>query len=336
MIGFVYHVARTARPRQWLKNLALLAAPVFAGVLFEQGIALQMTKAFICFCAIASAGYYINDIVDAPKDRLHPVKKNRAIASGKISTKLAWIIAWVTALFAILFGYVFVGRFFSFMVIAYLVLQLIYSFYIRNVIILDALTVATLFIFRVVSGALAVEVSVSSWLILATIGLSLLLAFGKRRSEKTLLMQHQKDSKLTRETLRHYPDTLLDSMISMSASFCIITYALFTFQVSPESLDPTIAQFLPSILRGPKLMMLSIPIVIYGVARYLYVIYEKKEGESPARVLLSDKPLLVSVVIWGLFIVGLVNLPPFVGKYWDNKTTKSSSIKESQRLDTIK
>ncbi|MCA9308405.1 hypothetical protein KC980_02755, partial [candidate division WWE3 bacterium] len=195
---------------------------------------------------------------------------------------------------------------------------------------------ATLFIFRVISGALAVEVSVSSWLILATIGLSLLLAFGKRRSEKTLLMQHQKDSKLTRETLRHYPDTLLDSMISMSASFCIITYALFTFQVSPESLDPTIAQFLPSILRGPKLMMLSIPIVIYGVARYLYVIYEKKEGESPARVLLSDKPLLVSVVIWVLFIVGLVNLPPFVGKYWDNKTTKSSSIKESQRLDIIK
>ena len=176
--------------------------------------------------------------------------------------------------------------------------------------------VASLFILRVFAGGLAAEVSVSSWLILTTIGLSLLLAFGKRRSEKTILLKYDINSEKseTRKTLKHYPDSLLDSMISMSSAFCIITYALFTFQISPDGLyNPTLSSILPSILRTPKLMMLTIPFVIYGVARYLYVIYEKKEGESPERVLLSDKALLTAVLAWCVVTFVIIYVIPNLG-----------------------
>jgi hypothetical protein len=154
-----------------------------------------------------------------------------------------------------------------------------------------------------------VDISISSWLILTTIGLSLLLAFGKRRSEKTILDEHHIGER-TRATLRHYPDTLLDSMISMSASFCIMAYSLYTFQTSPVLKGTAISQILPSILKTPKWMMLTIPLVIYGVARYLYIIYEKKAGESPERVLLSDKPILATVLLWGLSIFLIVYVMP--------------------------
>jgi 4-hydroxybenzoate polyprenyltransferase len=187
--------------------------------------------------------------------------------------------------------------------VTYLIIQFIYSILLRNIIILDSLTVASGFVLRVIAGAVITNISVSSWLILTTIGLSLLLAFGKRRSEKTLLQEKEVKGD-TRKTLKHYPDTLLDAMITMSATFCIVSYALFTFMVSPEYPILQMKSYLPSIISSPKWLMLTIPLVIYGVARYLYVIYEKKQGESPERVLLSDKPLLLTVMLWGLFILG--------------------------------
>jgi 4-hydroxybenzoate polyprenyltransferase len=217
---------------------------------------------------------------------------------------------------ALLFAITFVGTFFTFSLIAYILIQIFYTLYIKNIIILDSLTIATLFVIRVFAGGFASDTSVSSWLTLATIGLSLLLAFGKRRSEKTIVSKYLKseDAGETRETLKHYPDNLLDSMISMSAAYSIITYSFFVFQISPETYSKSLSPFLPSILSSPKWMMLSIPLVIYGVARYLYVIYEKHEGESPDRVLLSDYPLLVSVTLWGLFVIFIIyGLPSILG-----------------------
>jgi len=311
MFNLIYQIIRSVRPRQWLKNLSLFAAPIFNGYIFDTDILWLEIKAFIVFCMLSSAAYLINDIVDAPKDRLHPAKKNRPIASGKLPVKLAKILAATLYLSGLLYAYLCIGHFFTSAAVAFIVLQFAYSLHFRNVIILDALIVASAFILRVFAGAFAVQISISSWLILATIGLSLLLAFGKRRSEKTLLSNITEEIKPdTRKTLRKYPDTLLDSMISMAASFCIISYSLFTFQVSPQRAVSILDPILPSILKTPKWMMLTIPIVIYGVARYLYVIYEKKEGESPARVLLSDKPLLTTVLIWGLSILGIIYLIP--------------------------
>lgn len=309
LIFFAYQVIRTARPRQWLKNLSLFAAPIFAGRIFYASTYTQSIEAFFAFCALSSGGYFLNDIIDAPKDREHPIKKNRPIASGKISEKTAWIIAFILILGSVFYSAVFIGTFFTLTLIVYiLVTQISYSFYFRNVIILDSLVVAAGFVLRVFAGGFASQTSVSSWLALTTIGVSLLLAFGKRRSEKTILAKFsgEEEKAKTRKTLRYYPDTLLDSMISMSAAYTIITYSLFSFQVSPQGVSNFLADFLPSILKSPKWMMLTIPFVIYGVARYLFVIYEKQEGESPERVLLSDKPLLFTVVLWGLFVTAII------------------------------
>lgn len=315
MFNFIYQVLRTARPRQWLKNLSLYAAPVFTGTLFYNDAFYKTTLAFVAFCGVSSGIYFLNDLMDVEKDKLHPIKKNRPIASGKLSQKKAWLITYLLLGISLIYSALFVGKFFTLAALAYVVIQLGYSLYFRNVIILESLFVASGFIIRVFAGGLASESSISSWLILTTIGLSLLLAFGKRRSEKTILLEKlgmDKKNIDTRKALRHYPDTLLDSMISMSATFCILSYALFTFQTSPQSVTPVLYTFLPSILRSPKWMMLTIPLIIYGVARYLYVIYEKKAGESPERVLLSDKPLLITVILWGLSVMVIVYLLPLI------------------------
>lgn len=313
MINLIYQIIRTVRPRQWLKNLSLLAAPVLSGRFFEPEIMRQSIKAALVFCVISSGIYIINDIIDAPKDRQHPIKKNRPIASRKLSEKLAWPIAFVLIFGGIYYSALHMGTFFSLAIITYVLMQLFYSLYLRNVIILDSLIVAAGFVIRVFAGGLATNISLSSWLLLSTIGLSLLLAFGKRRSEKTILKKHSNmlEPNETRKTLQHYPDSLLDSMISMSSTFCIISYALFAFQTSGDALNPALKTLLPSILSNPKWMMLTIPLVIYGVARYLYVIYEREDAESPERVLLSDKPLLLSVLVWGATVIAIIYWLPF-------------------------
>ena len=313
VIEKLYHILRTARPRQWLKNLSVFAAPIFAGRLLLGDTLSLSVKAFLAFCAISSAAYFLNDIIDAPHDRLHPIKKNRAIASGKLSVPLATVIALVLIAGSIFYSFKYLDNFFTLTLVTYIVLQLAYSFYFRNVIILDSLIVASGFVIRVFAGGFASHTSVSSWLILTTIGVSMLLAFGKRRSEKTILTKYLGSVKAveTRKTLMHYPDTLLDSMISMSAAYTILTYSLFAFVTSPLGVGRRFSVFLPEVIKSPKLMMLTIPIVIYGIARYLYVIYEKGgEAESPERVLLGDLPLLISVVLWGLVTVGIIFLVP--------------------------
>jgi 4-hydroxybenzoate polyprenyltransferase len=304
-----YQLIRTVRPRQWLKNLAVFAAPVLQGIIFEPAVLTTTIMAFISFCLLASATYITNDLVDLEHDKAHPIKKNRPIASGKLPVWLAFSFAVIFYAAGLFTAFDLVGRYFATAAVAYIVLQMAYSLYFRNVIILDALVVSTGFILRVFAGGLAADISISSWLILTTIGLSLLLAFGKRRSEKTILRDHNL-SKNTRTTLRHYPDSLLDSIIAMSSSFCIMAYSLFTFQSSPLIRDETVTGLLPSILKSPKWMMLTIPLVIYGVARYLYIIYEKKEGESPERILLSDSPLLLTVILWAVSIFAIVYVLP--------------------------
>ncbi len=325
MINILYQLIRTARPRQWLKNLAVFAPAFFSGLLFIKKTNLVMgklifekevfafptetlllsTKAFFAFCLLSSATYFMNDIVDANKDALHPIKKNRPIPSGKLSKKLATAVALILAIAGMAYALIAVNKYFAAICAVYLVMQICYSFYFRQVIILESLIVASGFILRVFAGGLASYSSISSWVLLTTMGLALLVAFGKRRSEKTILTQQVQNQGLqqqteTRATLRHYPDSLLDSMISVSASFCLISYALFTFQAQTQELKVNVSRLLPTFPTTPKIMMITIPIVIYGIARYLYVIYEKKDAESPERVLLSDRPLTATVVLWGV------------------------------------
>lgn len=304
----LYHLIRAIRPRQWLKNLAVYAPIVFAGQLFDPYSFYKATLAFIYFSLTASAIYLINDVFDVEKDKLHPIKKNRPIASGKISTTLAIFVAVVFLSFSIFTSFMVVGKFFGIILFSYLSLQILYNLWLKNEIILDAITISLGFILRVFGGALAIPVAISSWLILAIISVALLLAFGKRLAERTLLRANNIKDLKTRKILSHYPDSLLDSMISVSATLSIISYSLLTFQVSPESIiRGTISEYLPSTLVGAKFLMLTIPIVIYWVARYLYVIYEKKEGESPERILLQDKPLLLASILLGISVVLITN-----------------------------
>lgn len=302
-----WQVLRSMRPRQWLKNVVLAAPIIFGGQLFDQKSVISIFIAIFVFCLASSAGYLTNDVVDAPKDRFHPYKKLRPIASGKLAPFLALVIAGVLVLTSMSLAVFYLNKFFYLTLIGFLILQLTYSLILRDITILDSLVVALAFIIRVFAGSFATETSISSWLILATIGISLLLAFGKRRSERTLLsLEGGAVLHPTRQTLTHYPDTLLDSMISMSASFAIISYSLFSFQISPKIQPRFFLWILPPTLTAPKWMMLTIPFVIYGVARYLYVIYEKKEGESPERVLLSDKPLILTIGLWLLITVFII------------------------------
>lgn len=300
----LYHLIRAFRPRQWIKNLVLFAPIIFQGQFFNYDYFTKTLIGFFLFSGIASAVYLINDCYDYEKDKLHPVKRNRPIASGAISINFALAVATILIFTIVPYSFFTIGKYFGWILVIYLLLQLAYNFKLKQVIIMDALTISAGFILRAFAGALAIPVSISSWLILAITGISLLLAFGKRRAERTLLTSQSISKDSTREILKHYPDALLDSMISTSASFCIITYALFTFQVSPDNVAFSLLEYiLPSTLVGVKFLMLTIPVVIYGVARYLYVIYEKREGESPERVLLSDRPLLIAVVIWSVLVV---------------------------------
>lgn len=300
----LYHLTRALRPRQWIKNLVLFAPIVFQGQFFNYEYFFKTLTGFFLFSGIASAVYLINDCYDYSKDRLHPIKRNRPIASGIISTKFALTVAVLLIAFIIPYSFNMVGKYFGWTLILYLLLQIAYNYKLKQVIIMDALTISAGFILRAFAGALAIPVSISSWLILAITGTSLLLAFGKRRAERTLLESEAIKKDSTREILKHYPDALLDSMISTSASFCIITYALFTFQVSPDNVAYPLLEFiLPPTLVGVKFLMLTIPVVIYGVARYLYVIYEKREGESPERVLMSDRPLLITAILWATLVL---------------------------------
>lgn len=261
------------------------------------------------FCAISSAIYYINDLTDIDKDKLHPFKRNRPIAAGKISKNMATLVAAVLVAIAFLIAakisWAFVG-----IVLVYFLLHIFYSFYLKNVMLIDILTIASGFILRVLAGEVATGYHINVWLLLTVISASLFLAVGKRRSELTLLSGWSDGVPAkTRATLSHYSEKMLDVYISMFANSTWITYALYSFLAPTAILNKKIGYFFDdntlSLIQDRKWLTLTIPFVIYGVMRYLQLIYEKNEGESPEKVLLSDVPLIITALLSGvaLFLI---------------------------------
>lgn len=291
----------SARPRQWLKNLALFAPLVFEGEFFNPDKFWLTFLAFIIFSFITSGIYIINDVVDFNKDRVHPYKKKRPIAAGMIDRKLALFSAIIILFVAIFFAKSLSGYFLT-AAVAYVVLQISYSLFLRSIILVDVMAIAAGFLIRVFAGASLIDAHVTVWFILTVTSLALFLAIGKRRSERTLLMGSMEKNLETRTILQHYPENLLDSLSVMFATACWLSYTMFTFLQPPPSAGPQVlvlfGDYLPRTFLASKWLVATVPFVIFGVMRYLYVIYEKKEGESPERVLLSDKPLLMSVLIW--------------------------------------
>ncbi|MFZ5437950.1 MAG: UbiA prenyltransferase family protein [Patescibacteria group bacterium] len=307
-LKILYLLLKSARPRQWLKNFALYAALFLSGFLFyvpQQGPAYfwTVTYAFFIFCILTSSIYLINDIVDAEEDSQHPYKKKRPIASGELPIPIAAFVAML-GIAIVFFLSLSLPFFFRVLVLLYLALQILYATRLKHVAIFDVISIASGFLIRVYAGAIIVELHMNVWFLLTVVSASLFLAVGKRQSERTLLTSHQLS--LSRKTLKHYSQQLLNQYTAMFANATWLTYALFSFQHEAVYVDPAqqrfsdIYTFLPRTFQSQKLLMLTLPFVIFGVMRYLQLVYEENKGESPERVLLNDLPLLATVFSFGL------------------------------------
>lgn len=274
------------RPKQWIKNGFIFVPLLFDRKLFDVRYFLATLAGFGLLCLISSAVYLINDLTDLEADRAHPVKRKRPLPSGRLPVGLATGAAVALPLVAIPLGYVLKPGFTAILA-TYLVMQIAYSFSLKHVVLIDVMIIAAGFLLRVASGVVLVDVvRFSPWLYIFTTMLALFMGFGKRRHELILL---QEDANNHRAILDQYTIKLLDEMIVIVTATTILTYALYTF--SAEGLPENHS------------MMLSVPFVIYGIFRYLYLIHVKGEGGAPDEIALRDRPLQAAVALWGITIV---------------------------------
>lgn len=302
-----FYIVKTSRPRQIIKNVALFIAIVFNGWLFIPEKFFLTVQAFLIFSLLSSAVYIFNDLIDAQRDSLHPLKKKRPIAAGLLPKPIAGLASAVLFLLALSLAFG-LSSYFFLICLAYFLLHSSYSLVLKHLPIIDVLAIASGFILRVYAGAAVVNAHINVWLLLCIVSFSLFLAIGKRRSEMTLLSKNRAGKH--RQVLFSYPEKLLDNYVSMFANTTWLTYALFTFMQPTKIITSNkilgIITYLPKTFTLQKWLMLTIPIVIFGVMRYLWIIYQKGEGDSPEKVLLTDKQLLAAVIIWILMVVGII------------------------------
>jgi 4-hydroxybenzoate polyprenyltransferase len=277
------------RPRQWTKNAFVFAALVFDEKLTQVPLLTDTLAAFLFFCLISSTVYIVNDLADRERDRVHPTKRLRPLASGQLTPRFAIGAAIGMAVFA-LAGSFAIRPELGWVVLAYLLLNLAYSFYLKNIVIVDVMSIAAGFVLRVLAGVVVVQVArFSPWLYVCTTLLALFVGLGKRRHELILLAENANSH---RAILDHYTVPFLDQLISLVTSTTVVAYSLYTF--SAPNLPPN------------HLMMLTIPFVLYGLFRYLYLIHVRKLGGAPDELLLQDMPLLLSVVLWAASVVAIL------------------------------
>jgi 4-hydroxybenzoate polyprenyltransferase len=273
---------RLIRPTQWIKNGVVLAGLIFAGKASTLGMTGKALAAMVAFCLMSSAVYIFNDIIDRDRDRLHPLKKNRPLAAGKISLTSALIASILLALIGLTISY---SANHNLLIVsgAYIALNILYSLILKNIVIIDVMTIAAGFVLRAVAGAVAIGVEFSGWLLVATFVLALFLGLGKRRHELTFL---QDGAGSHRKILEKYSPYLLDQLIGVVTASTVITYLFYT-------LSTDIATKLHT-----RNLYMTIPFVIYGIFRYLYLVHKEDQGGSPTTLLLTDWPLLVDVLLW--------------------------------------
>lgn len=270
------------RLQQWIKNCFLFAALIFSGNLFNIPDVLTTSAGFLLFSCAASGLYIFNDITDLKQDKLHPVKSRRPISSGKLSISGAAVVS------SLLMAVGCIGAFvlkmdFGIVVLVYLMMNALYSIKLKHVVILDVMTIAAGFVLRVVGGAVLIGVPTSEWLIICTVLLSLFLGFSKRRHEITIL---EAQSNNHRSVLEHYSPYFLDQLIGIVTASTVMSYALYTIS------DETVKKF------GTNHLIYTVPFVLYGIFRYLYLVHKKIEGGNPTKLALTDRPLLVNLILW--------------------------------------
>jgi 4-hydroxybenzoate polyprenyltransferase len=281
---------RALRPHQWTKNLLVFAALLFSKHLFEPEPFIRTFLAFLAFCGLAGAVYLWNDIADIEQDRLHPKKKLRPLAAGELSIRSATLGAVALVVVALSLSFWLDVRL-GLCASAYLGMNLGYSFGLKHVVILDVLTLALGFVLRALAGGFVIDVPVTEWLLVMTLLLALFLALAKRRHEITSLGQGASSH---RAILAEYSPYLIDQMTSVVTASVVTAYAFYT--LSPE----TVAKF------GTAKLSWTLPLVLYGIFRYLYLVHQKDRGDSPTDMLLTDRPLLATVALWVALVIAIV------------------------------
>ncbi len=267
---------------QWIKNTVIYAALIFSKHLLDPWSVCWVTLAFVAFCLTASGAYVVNDIRDVERDRQHPEKASRPLASGRIPLPTAYGLAVVLMASGLALGF-FLGWAFGGLLLIYLLLQFLYTLLLKEMVILDVMAIATGFAIRAAAGGVVIHVEVSPWLIICTFLLMLFLGFSKRRHELVLLQSRATEH---RASLREYSPYFLDQMISVVTASTVVAYAIYT--ASPEVREKL----------GTDKLYVTIPFVLFGIFRYLYLVHQREEGGNPTQLLLSDKPLVVDILLW--------------------------------------
>lgn len=282
----------TLRPQQWVKNGFIFAALIFSQSLTRWDRCRQVLLAALVFCVISSATYILNDILDAPEDRYHPVKRLRPIAAGRVSATTAGIVGLVLGCGGLIAAWKLGAGFFT-VVVAYLAVNALYSTFLKRVVLLDVFIVAAGFLFRVIAGGLVIRVPISPWLIVCTTLLALFIALSKRRHELVLLGDHASEH---RAILANYTPYFLDQLISIVTASTVVSYALYT-------LSPDVQNRFP----GKRLEM-TIPFVLFGIFRYLHLIHHGEQGGNPTRSLFTDPVLFSVVLFWAASVILIIYL----------------------------
>ncbi len=299
--NLIFAFVQAARPIHWIKNIALFASIFLTGEIFDTPQLSKVIWGFVAFCFATSATYLINDILDAKSDRLHPTKRFRPIASGALPVSYAIIEAIFLGSSAIVVTIISpLDSLFFFLIVSYLVMQFFYSVRLKNIAIIDILIIATGFIMRVYAGAFAIDAHLSVWFLLCVISVSLFLASGKRRAELNLV---EDESLLTRKSLGSYKSELLNSYVTMFGNASWMSWALFTFFESPKAALPfwLVLAELSRTTTVNKLLMLTIPVTIFGIMRYEALIFEGK-SETPEKLLLKDQALIIAAGLWTFLV----------------------------------
>ncbi|MBA5850441.1 decaprenyl-phosphate phosphoribosyltransferase [Clostridium sp. cel8] len=281
-------IFKLMRPKQWIKNFFVFAAVVFSGNLFKFDLLVINILTFVVFCITSSIVYVLNDMIDIEKDRCHPVKKNRPLASGRVSKRSAAILDIILLVLVVFLSCNFLNIKILSIMITYIIINVFYCFKLKNIVIIDVMIITFGFVLRVESGSLATKVEVSPWLFLCTILLSLFLALNKRKSEIITLKNKSGEH---RKILEEYSINSIDKMLTIVNPSILMAYSLYTFS-SVHTKD----------------MMLTIPFVLYGVFRYEYLMDKQNIGGKPEDVFTKDRPFLINIILWAISIVIIIYL----------------------------
>ncbi|UCG51271.1 MAG: decaprenyl-phosphate phosphoribosyltransferase [Candidatus Latescibacterota bacterium] len=292
----LYYIIVTMRPRQWTKNLVLFAGLIFSQNIYNMALVWKSVQAFLIFCALSGVIYLVNDVTDVEKDKLHEDKRKRPLPSGKLGSADAIVAAVAIGVVALGLAYR-VGQSFFNIALVFFFLNILYSIVLKKIVLLDVVSISLSFVIRAIAGVEALveidhTIELSPWLLICTLFLSLFLAFCKRRHELTTLGEASRH----REALAEYSPLLIDQLVGISAAGAVLSYSIYT--IWPD----TVEKF------GTSHLVYTIPLVLIGVMRYLYLVYSKDKGGSPTEMLLSEKFILIDVFLWILLVIAIFHV----------------------------